>query len=416
LGNLIVQWTSWNLKIVMVSALIFILAFALISFLTLGRARKGGARKNHSHQRIRASDSEKLTPEQEHLVKKAQQELALGKPLQASQFFEQAGQHRQAVSVLEEAGFIDEACAVLLRMERPARAAAVYARHAMHQKSADYYLKAGMKEEAAAILVEGGKTNAALYEGAARIFEDLQNYQKAIFAYALSGKHGKVAELVFKSELWILLLDYMCDTTTTKNVFAVLSSQQVIVFVEKLPLDTRVADRLAQWSNITKDIEFALLVVNRLIQNRVLLQGYWQSLSLDLAKKVSQAVLISVQPGSSVGITFLVANARGLYDAKRYDFAADLYLAARRYAMAGKCFALAGDTLRAQEALKTLNDFQLLQCFNAAMMATRNFQPQCSSAKEKCHPEVVAALARALDHVDPDSDESAAESPFSLVG
>jgi tetratricopeptide (TPR) repeat protein len=286
----------------------------------------------------------------------------------------------------------------------------------MHEKAVEHFLKANQKEDAAAVFIEAGRTNPAFYEHAGQIFEDLQNYQKAIFAYALAGNVGKVIDLVFRSEHWTILLEYMSDAPTAKKVFATLSGQQVSTFIEKLPADQHVAERFAQWSNLMKDVPFGISVVNKFHGNRFLLAVFWHALSQEFAKTVGQTILISVQPGSLEGVAVIAENARALYDAKRYELAAELYLAADRHAMAGKCFALAGNTAQAEVALKKLNDSQLLQCFQAAMTSSRSFQPQGNSAKEKCHPEVIAALTRALDHVDPDSDESASVSPFSMVG
>lgn len=417
----------WEIKILLIAAI------ALLSFLLVYRhVAQEIVRRKVSRMRtepkpiiasapsasdgvVRSTDLSKLSPNQLIMRDKAHKLIADGRPAEGAGILEKAGLLRESVSVLEGAGLIDEACASLMRIQRPNRAAAVFARHRMHQKAAEHYLVASMPLEAAAQFMEAGKNDVSCYEKAARIFESQHQYSSEFAAYALARNVPKIVASAFQHEYWVPLRDFMSDESASRQVFSALNSQQLGFFIEKLPSDEHSVNHFVAWAEATRNMPLVAMVIRKFLDKKVPLAMFWAKLNPAMVNKVVKGVAASVRPDSPEGTAYLLANARALYNVKIYSHAADLYVAARRFGMAAKSFAYVGSLDQCGEALQALNDVHLLERYHRALAAASELPAPVATNAGQWHPDVVAAVIRALDYVDPDNDESEFHSPFSMV-
>lgn len=409
---------SGEIRIVIVIAIATVVLLLLYRFVGTQIMRSKLTQKRREGDRdprgfVRRTDMTRLTAAQEKQHMDAIALLEQGNAEEAARIFESIGMHRNAVDALERAGQIEGASAVLLRMQRPGRAAAVFQRHHMYERAAECFMLANQPDDAAKAYMEAAREDSLFFEKAGRVYESVPNLEMALKAYALGKKADRVAAIAFQTCSWSMLADFMSDLEDAQNAMQHLRLDQLKALVENVPINQKNVQSLAIWSGIVRKMDFIATIINKLIRHNQWLILYWSTLKPDLAEAVIKSIVKGVNGDSKEGRSFLVRNARALYEAKLFHLAASLYACCKRHAIVAKCHALAGDLAQCQEALDKSRDEHLLNRFEEAIRATAQHQARMNPGT--WHPETLKAVQQAFNEVDPYAEEEAAKSPFVMV-
>ncbi len=146
-------------------------------FNTQGKRRRGSQKssKNKDGSHFRDADQEKLNRHERQVMRRAKVHIKSGEVMAGATLYESIGRSREAIQILEENGFIHDACKILLRMNRPNRAGVVFARNGMWDRAIDCFRIAGMTLEVA------------------KCYKELKNYLEAAPLYAEAGRMKEAA-------------------------------------------------------------------------------------------------------------------------------------------------------------------------------------------------------------------------------
>ena len=379
---------------------------------------------------VRATDLMRLGKDDEAKRIEATRLIEEGKVLEGARLLEELSLQRYAISALEQAHLIDDACAVLVRMNRPGRAGVIYQRNAMPLKAAEQFLVANMPNEAARCYIEAGifAKNGDSGSGAAGsaaaaaathlckaadIYEGLGKYPEALDAFARGELASHFVQFCLKYSLYEALRDYMHDAKNTRAGFAVLDMYTTKKLVKAIGLDTQTAGSLSLWCKTVKRVELIEMSLRKLEESKNLLSLFWSLLPEDLTAQIVTSLLSAPQFKGPEGKPFLLHNARALHDAKRNAHAALFYEHTGRVLMAAKCQALAGDPGYALDLTLLQDGDEVLANELFALLSKYSESPRARHARYST--EVTAAAARIFATVDPDADELHTTSPFSLT-
>lgn len=362
---------------------------------------------------VRSTDMLRLTKDDERKHAKAVKLVEEGKVREGARLFEELKLQRNAISALEQAGLIDEACAVLMRMNRPNRAGVIYHRNGMPVKAAEHFLIANLPEEAAKCYLEAGKDDPDSLRKAADIFEGLGRHDAALDAYARGDLMEPFVAFALKHAKYERLRDAMHDARTTRAGFAVLDMYSAKKLVKHVPVDTQTAQSLALWCRTIKRVELIELALRKLDADKNLLSLFWSLLPEDFSMQIVSSLLSAPQFRTPEVKPFLIHNARALFDAKRIVHAALLYESTGRLIMAAKCQAMVGDLGYALDLLSLEGGDAVLARQLGTLLAPHSEAPRTRHAKFP--PDVVTAGVRIFQAVDPDGDELHTASPFTLT-
>lgn len=362
---------------------------------------------------VRSSDLMRLTKDDERKHAMAVKLVEEGRIHEGALLFEELKLQRNAISALEGAGLIDEACAVLTRMNRPNRAGVIYHRNGMPVKAAEQFLIANLPEEAAKCYLEAGKDDAGSLRKAADIFEGLGRHDAALDAYARGDLMEPFVAFALKHAMFERLRDAMHDGRTTRSGFAVLDMYSAKKLVKHVPVDTQTAQSLALWCRTIKRVELIELALRKLEGDKNLLSLFWSLLPEDFSMQIVSSLLSAPQFRAPEVKPFLIRNARALFDAKRIVHAGLLYESTGRLLMAAKCQAMVGDLGYALDLLSLEEGDRVLARQLASLLTPHSEAPRTRHAKFP--PEVVTAGVRIFQGVDPDGDELHTASPFTLT-
>ena len=363
----------------------------------------------------RQSDALKLSPAAEQTRKQSLAKIESGDAVTGAQGLLSIGLERDAISALENKGFIDEACAILLRMNRPNRAAVVYQRNDRHLPAAKYYVVAGMKAEAAECLMAAAQTDSRYLIDAAQLYVDVKNYTAAFHAFLQAQSYERVAALVMKEDLFELLRDSLSEKQLIRGVFEHFDVKSLRRIVYLMPEDLASARALALWCRTLKRIEFIELCLRRIQEVRSMAVQFWLALSDSFALQVVEAMANAPQFAKADGHKFLSKHARALLEARKFSLAAKLYLAGGRVSMGAKCLMLAGNLDGALETLALPGgDDLILEQLDHLLRPTADLRA-AMGAKHTFDPVVLEKAHHMFLGIDPDNDDLQSDSPFSLI-
>jgi tetratricopeptide (TPR) repeat protein len=178
-------------KVIIILCLAGLLSGFYLVWIALNRRGKSlrRVRSNPSSKKTnRAGDQRVLTAMERQVIDRAKELARESHFVQASQLLEQVGLHREAITLLEDKKFFDEAAAILLRLQRPNRVGVLYARNGLWAKAAPFFLQAGQVLEAAKAFREAG-----LFKEAAELFHREQNHADAAECFEQIGLFADAA-------------------------------------------------------------------------------------------------------------------------------------------------------------------------------------------------------------------------------
>ena len=165
----------------------------------LNTRRVDGDRKGGAKRKV-------LTPNDMMILGTSEKMIRAGSIIPAANLLEQSGLFREAITALEEAKFIDEAAAILLRMQKPERAAILFSRHEKWGPAARCFVQSGATEKAAQCFERDKQylQAAKIYYGtgqfgnAAKCFEFEKNYESAANCWFKINEHPRALNNLLK--------------------------------------------------------------------------------------------------------------------------------------------------------------------------------------------------------------------------
>jgi tetratricopeptide (TPR) repeat protein len=274
---------------------------------------------------LRTTDRRKLSRSELKIKAQADELAVQNRPKEAAQLYCDIKVHRLAVSCLENAGLIDDACQVLLKIGRPNRAASVYERNRLPHKAGFYYLTANQLEDAARCFIAAGRVNSDYYMQAAVLFERTNKFQEAVWAYNLMGRHEAVAKLCFEKGLFELLRDYCNEPKHIRGVFLNLDPNNIKYLIQSLPLDTVTAQSFALWTATLRKPDFVIPALKHLSSQAKLLVQFYIHAQDEILAQTLISLLQHPSTKGEEGEEFLFQQACALFEAKKYDYAARVF-------------------------------------------------------------------------------------------
>jgi hypothetical protein len=362
---------------------------------------------------VRAMDVLKLSKQDEAKRQRAIKWIESGKVKEGARLFEELGLQRQAISSLEQAGFIEDACAILMRMNRPNRAGVLYQRNGRPLRAAEHFLIANLPEEAAKSFMDAGKEDPNCFRKAADIYEGLGRFDAALDCYQKGDLMEAFVAFCLKHGNYLRLRDVMQDSRYTRLGFGLLDMHSTKKLIKNLPVDSQTAQSLALWCRTVKRVELIEMALRKLTEDRALLTLFWSLLPEEFSAQIVSSLLSAPQFKSDEAKPFLLLNARALYDTKRLSHAAPLYQHTGRLIMAAKCQASLGDLGFALDLLQQPGGDEVLASQLKTLLSPFTDAPTALHARYS--PDIVGAGMKILEAVDPDGDELHTKSPFSLT-
>lgn len=348
------------------------------------------------------------------LQQEAEGYKAKGEVLKAARTYIQAGMHRQAISVLEEAGEIERACQILFELNRPNRAGALFERHRRFEEAGKSYLKAGLQNDAARCLELAAAQNPELYVTTAQVYKSLGKTEKVLEIYARAGLMDEYVRYAYREAAWSHLRDFMTEETAIKSVFQRLDYGMMRAFVRELPVDRHTAQVLALWSKTMRKLELVEVSVKKLSRQKELINLYWSVMPEKHSDSIAEKIAEYARAEGKDGLQFMLTNAASLYECERYNAARILYAHASRHLMTAKCQAHLGELDGTVLSLRKAGESNLA---HAVEEIIRRF-PQADIKEDGTREWRQEARALALDLLEnttPESDESERNSPFVIA-
>jgi tetratricopeptide (TPR) repeat protein len=348
------------------------------------------------------------------LQHEAEAYAAKGEILKAARTYIHAGMHRQAITVLEEAGEIERACQILFEMNRPNRAGALFERHNHFEAAGKSYLKAGLQSDAVRCLERAAQDNPDLFPIIAQIYKAQGATEKVLESYAQANLMDDYVRYAYREAAWVQLSNFMTDESRIQSIFQRLDYGMMRAFIRELPADQKTAQSLAHWSRSVKQLELVEIAVKKLSRNRELLTAYWSAMPVKYANQLAEKIAKHAESEGQDGAAFMLTNAASLYESARYNAAGILYAQGSRHLMAAKCHAHAGELQRTAESLKKASEPNLALAVEQIMRCL----PQASSQDDggvEWGEDARSQVLDLLENATPERDERERNSPFVMA-
>lgn len=191
----------------------------------------------------------------------AEQLLKQGKLLEASQIFESIGFSRRAIDILEGAGMIDEACAVLIRMKSVARAGVVFERNHMYEKAAHCFTAAQQHENAGKAWRKLTQNDFRYFNLAAESFAKAGSWDHYLHALAEVLDTKKVIEAAIAQGRVEAIVGYMANPEIARDALPILGREAMTRVLTSLPLTPKLVLQARTWVSLSADYDLELLNV-----------------------------------------------------------------------------------------------------------------------------------------------------------
>jgi hypothetical protein len=198
--------------------------------------------------RVRQTDiTATMRREDRAAFKRAEALLAAGNVRQAAALFESIRFQRRAIDILESAGHIDDACAMLMRLNAPGRAGVLFERNKQFEKAAHCFTIANQHEAAGKAMLKLGPKDYNYYVTASNAFATAEKWDLVLEALAQVMATDKILEIALMRERTEFLANYMANPELATAVLAKMTDQQLQWFFSSLPITPRFVCLTRSW-------------------------------------------------------------------------------------------------------------------------------------------------------------------------
>jgi tetratricopeptide (TPR) repeat protein len=359
-----------------------------------GRSLRGPkkAKTKTEDGRLRVNDQERLNRHEKQIVKRAKAHVRSGEIMAGATLFESIGMARDAIQVLEENGYIHDACKILLRMNRPNRAGVLFARNGMWDRAIDCFRIAGMTLEVA-------KCHRELrnYAQAAPLYAEVGRMKEAAYCYREAGQLEKSAEIFLEVD----------DIEAGIKILETLGNQGASL--SRIQLSQKGIQGILKHcasGNLSKHLVGILIG-----------KGLYSDLVFELQQNEKfDSLMTLIGFGNEIGFTQLIADqrfrdefgvrtARLLSRAGQLNYAGILFERGYQFAEAAECFEKFGELERAAYCYQRSGDVGKVEGLRKALGIENRMQQkgELNAAGKKGQKQVVAA-AKTLSESDPNAE------------
>lgn len=219
-----------------------------------------------------------LSSEQKKIYLRAKELAELQQVEDAAKLFESINFQRKAIDLLEAHGYIDEACAILLRMGVPYRAAVVYERNGQYLKAGEYFLRDGKLEQAARCFEKLAENDYRFFRRAHECFLKAGLVDQALAALSRLDAVSEVLPLALEHERYEFLQSYLDLPFHAQALLSQLNPIQMQTLIRVLGSTPQGAVRLAHWTMYRPDEIMVLGSLSKLGMDKELAKLFWSRL------------------------------------------------------------------------------------------------------------------------------------------
>ncbi len=219
-----------------------------------------------------------LTNEQKKVYMRAKELAELQQIVEAAKLFESIHFQRKAIDLLESHGYIDEACAILLRMGVPYRAAVVYERNGQYLKAGDFFLRDGKLEQAARCFEKLADKDYKFFRQASECYLKAKLVDSALTALSHLDAGPEVLTLALQHERYEFLQRFLDLPFHAQGLLPQLTPIQLQTLIKVLRSTPLAAVTLAHWTMYRPDDTMVLGALDKLGNDKELSRLFWSRL------------------------------------------------------------------------------------------------------------------------------------------
>lgn len=361
----------------------------------------------------REYDAVVLTPELEQKRVQAFALIDSGNIAEGAKILDSINLKREAIDILEQRGLLDEAAYLLMSINRPNRAAVLYERHKKYENAALYYLRAKLIEDAKRCCKQIKEFPISLSTELAVLFAEAGDNKSALRLLAGVNDKNRIMKIVREKFAYVDLAEFLDYPAARILLLESLTQTDVDHMLEALPKDMPSSfGRALLWISEGKKPEWLTPLFNHL--------GDQRSTASGVADKIDAQVCLGyAEFVSKIPLKDITANrqlferaARAFHDSSKMLAAGMIYEKISLPILAGKCFAIAGESMRALGHLRgPEGDLSLAANFEQEL----NKLGRYTTDQKPLTPLERDALMRVFFNVDPDTEKNRIQSPFSIA-
>lgn len=361
----------------------------------------------------RRIDAMSLSPEALKKRTEAHDLAKKGQLKEAALLLESVSLQREAIDLLESNSLLDDAAAMLMRMNRPNRAAVIYERNKRYEHAAIYFLKAKLVDDAKRCCTQIKDYNLSLSIELAVLYADAGDNKSALRLLAGINDKTRIMKIVREKFAYSDLAQFLDYPAARQLLMDSLVPADIEHMLQNMPDDGRPAlGRALLWLNEGKKPGWLNSAFNFIGDKRDVAAGFAERLSPEICDNFGDFV-------TNLGAQELHQNkqaiewaARAMHDAFRMQAAAKIYEKLSYAILAGKCWAISGDSKRALAQLTNPEgDLALAGIYQQELNRMGRF----ATDQKPLADHERDALSRLFFNVDPDTERNRSLSPFSIA-
>ena len=249
---------------------------------------------------VRQTDiSSQMSREDRNKYRFAEDLAFKGRIKEAAVIFESIKFQRKAIDLLEGAGFIDDACAVLARIKAIGRAGVVYERHQMLEKAAHCYTLANQNESAGKVYCRLAAKDYRFFTSAYEAFAKDEKWDAMLNAAGEVLATTKIVEVALTQGKADFLGSYLANYRLAQATFPQLSNSQLTNFFTTLSRTPKFVAYARTWAESVGSEHFDAEMLTFVSQKEELCNFFWGDLNETAKNRLIEIVKNSSQLNAS---------------------------------------------------------------------------------------------------------------------
>lgn len=222
----------------------------------------------------------------------AMEKIKAGKIKEGAIQLESIKFQRAAITILEQAGLIEDAAQMLLRLGATGRTGALYERHHMYEKAAEQFFLAKEYQKSGELFFGAAKKNFLLYEKAIACFTESKDTDRLLSCYEKLVNEQEFIKLCVEHSRFDRLVEHLSNPIFCMKVFEKLSYQNRLSLLAQVEETPRGFMNLSSWMYFLPKNEDKILILKSITRNKKLCEFFWRAFSV---QHISSYVDILIQ-------------------------------------------------------------------------------------------------------------------------
>ena len=208
--------------------------------------------------------------------------------IEAAQLFESIHFQRKAIDILEKNGYIDEACAILIRMKLPYRAAVIYERNRQFFKASECYLQEGKFDMAAQNFEKLAETNFQFFRQAGDYYIQAGLIDSGLAAYSRLALSDLILQICVEKNKFDFLQKYLDLPFHAQELLPKCTPGHIQSLINSMPSTPQTALSLAHWTLYRPDEYIIFSALQKIGTTKELAYFYWLHLDANFCEFMGQ--------------------------------------------------------------------------------------------------------------------------------